>query len=85
MMSVFTTTTKRKVIGLIMALSAVTALSATIVFTFAGEINHAIPAAAIFVNLILFVFSAVEHMNRKDAGAKTGDRCVACWEYNVHA
>lgn len=73
-MRVFTTTTKRKAIGLIMALATIAALVAVIVFAFAGETHHAISTATIFINMNLFMFATADHMNRKDARAKAAER-----------
>jgi hypothetical protein len=73
-MNVFTTTTKRKVIGLIMTLAAVAALITTIAFALAGEFQHAIPAASLFINIIIFMFSLAAHMDKKDAEAKAAAR-----------
>jgi hypothetical protein len=81
-MNVFTTTTKRKVIGLIMTLAAVAALIMTIAFAFAlaGEFQHAIPAASLFLNIIIFMFSLAAHMDKKDAEAKAAARREAFYD-----
>jgi hypothetical protein len=79
-MSVFTTTTKRKITGLIMALPAVAALIATITFAIAGEFQYAIPTTSMFINLTIIMLYIAARMEKKDEMAKRDARRRAYWD-----
>lgn len=70
-MDIFTTTTKRKVIGLMIALGFVVAFIATIVFALAGETRQAITTVSMLISTFIIMVFTAKTMHGNDAKAKT--------------